>query len=217
MISTLVKQQSQGYAALICDAGVPVMGIDPDGNYKFLNLTTGGGTLAEQPESASLTSYLVAPTSIPLSIIPALPKAVGTLLGTVNVHPILTVSAGQYKITPNLIIGTSTATGIGAVNFLLYKTGSTFSTYMGTVSVDSPVTPTLADMADGLVGVWTSIHLWALGTGNTQITNVDQNASMIKSLYLPIGTYVLAAVVSTSITLTSVTGYLGVSEFNKIG
>ena len=208
--------QSQGFPALSCSPGVPVMGLDPSGNYKFLNLTTGGGTLAEQPEAATLTSYLVAPTSIPLSTIPAL-KVVGTLLGTVNVHPILTVSAGQYKITPNLILGTSTATGIGAVNFLLYKTGSTFSTYMGTLSVDSPVTPTLANMADGLVGVWTSIHLWALGTGNTQITNVDQNASMIKSLYLPIGTYVLAAVVSTSMTLTSVTGYLGVSEFNKIG
>jgi len=216
MLSTLNKQQSQGYASLICDAGVPVMGIDPDGNYKFLNLTNGGGTLAEQPESATLTSYLVSPTSILLNTIPAL-KVVGTLLGTVNVHPILTVSAGQYKITPNLILGTSTATGIGAVNFLLYKTGSTFASYMGTVSVDAPVTPTLADLADGLIGVWTSIHLWALGTGNTQITNVDQNASMIKSLYLPIGTYVLAAVVSTSITLTSVTGYLGVSEFNKIG
>ena len=34
--------QSQGYPALTCSPGVPVMGLDPSANYKFLNLTSEG-------------------------------------------------------------------------------------------------------------------------------------------------------------------------------
>lgn len=206
------NNRSAGTTGLTCDALLPVGGQDENGVYKRMTVTNSGGLFAGQPEAASLVPYMYAPTSVPIT---AILKAAGTYLANVNVHPLLTVTAGQYVINPQFICPISTASGTANINFILYKTTSTFSTYLGTLTLGtSTVNPLISNIADGIVGFWQGITMYSIGTGNTQIS---YNVNTAKSVFLPIGIYSLAVVVQTAFTTSDVTAYVGFNEFNRLG
>ena len=206
------NNRSAGTTGLTCDALLPVGGQDENGVYKRITVTNSGGLFAGQPESSSLVPYLYSPTQAPIT---ASLKAGGLLLANLNVHPLLTVTAGQYVINPQFICPISTASGTSNINFILYKTTSTFATYIGTLLLGTgTVNPLITNCADGIVGFWQGITMYSLGTGNTQIS---YNVNTAKSVFLPVGIYSLAVVVQSAFTTSDVAAYVGFNEFNRLG
>lgn len=204
--------RAAGTTGNTCDPIAPIGGQDETGKYQHINITNSGGIFAEQPEAATLVPYLYSPTSVPTT---AALKGAGVLLSATNVHPLLTVTAGEYRINPQFIAPISNASGTTAVNFLLIKAASTFAAYIGGLTLGtSTVNPSMAQIADGLVGFWQGQTMQSVGTGAAQIST---NVNSAKNVYLPIGIYTLAVVAQTALTPSDVTAYVGFTEFNRIG
>lgn len=207
------NNKSAGTTAKSCDAILPIGGITENSYYKAAVITNSGGFFSEQPEPNTSLSYIDTPISVPIT---AALKPLGTFLANVNIHPTILTSSGQYRINPQFICPTSTASGTGGVNFIIYKTVSTFGTYVGTLTLGtSTVNPSIANLLDGITGFWQGQLMYSFGTGNSQITS-NNNSS--KSIYLNAATgYSMLVVCHTAITTTDTTAYVGFTEFNRIG
>lgn len=214
MISTLVKQQSQGYAALICDAGVPVMGIDADGNYKFLNLTTEGFPSNNIPlttTSFALTPIAVTVNSNPLAVL----MAAGTIIFNAPIFVIIT--AGLYNIDP--FVSYMANNGLaGSLNILLMRQSpaSALNTYITTLTPPVQAVLTQANTLTGNAGFYPNNTMMAMG-GTDGAKTLYMATGGNKQIYLTAGSYNMVGIVATASTIGGTqSANIGFNNFSKV-
>lgn len=214
MLTTLTKQQSQGYAALICDAGVPVMGIDPDGNYKFLNLSTEGFPSNNVP--LTTTSFALNPISVTVNSNPlAVLMAAGTIIFNAPIFVIIT--AGLYNIDP--FVSYMANNGLaGSLNILLMRQSpaSLLNSYITTLTPPVQAILTQTNTSTGLGGFYPANTMLAMGgTDGTKTLYMATGGS--KQMYLTAGSYNMVGIVSAASTIGGTqSANIGFNNFSKV-
>jgi hypothetical protein len=211
MITQLSNNRYQDQNGKNCDAGVAIMGRTIDGNftYKFLaidangNLNVNNGTTVITPiATANAPEDFTLPTGL---------KAAGVILGYVDVVT-LVPTENILSIMPQVVLDANVG---GSVNFVLIKVGTSLDTYTSgrVMGVDS-WNPVAATWVGGVVCAWHNITMSAIGAGALKFSTA--NNTQEKSIYMTDGTYKIAIIVDTAITITGTVGYLNLQTATQI-
>lgn len=208
--------QSQGFPALSCSPGVPVMGLDPTGNYKFLNLTSEGYPASNLP--LTTTSFIANPAQVTVNTNPILAVLMpaGTYLFAAPICVLTT--AGTYKIDPfvNYVCSNGLA---GSINIYLMRVTapSAFNTYTSTLTPGTSLAIlTQANTATGVGGFWPANTMVAMGAtdGTKTLYNATGGA---KDIYLTAGAYTMIGIINTASTVSPLqSANIGFNNFSKV-
>jgi len=207
--------QSQGFPALTCSPGVPVMGLDPSGNYKFLNLTSEGYPASNLPLTTSYFPANPIQVTVNTAVIPTV-MAAGIFLFAAPIAILLT--AGTYTIDPFVNYSCTTGAG-GSINIYLMRVTapSAFNTYISTLIVGtSSAALTQTNTATGVSGFWPANTLLAMG-GTDGPRTLYNAAGGAKNIYLTAGAYSMVAIINTASTVgASQSANIGFNNFSKV-
>lgn len=147
------------------------------------------------------------------------PVAMGTPIGAIGANTVVNFTVaivsgaalleGVYRVNPTAIWQ---GTGGGSLNFILYKTGTAFDTYAGSVGSGNIFTPSLTDLQSGVAGFWHSVTGQALGAQ----AYIAYNRSNALDLYLEAGNYNLLVYTETAITTNASPMLVGFLEFARL-
>jgi hypothetical protein len=116
---------------------------------------------------------------------------------------------GMYRVNPTAIWQ---GTGGGSLNFILYKTGTPFDTYAGSVGSGNIFTPSLTDLQGGVAGYWHTVAGVAIGSQ----AFIAYNRNNALDLYLEGGNYNLLIVTDAAITTTLSPMLVGFLSFARL-
>lgn len=207
MISQDSNNRPSGSPAILCDAGIPIVGrTSTTGVYEILKVNA-DGSLAGLPVNVSNAdvSYIDNPVSYPLN--PALHTS-GQLVGySYIVLP--AIVEGLYRITPFYQVDCPFG---AAINFFIIKTGSAADAYASSLAIGTDAyNPTVAQL-DGVYGFYYNAIVQPVGSGTVSMTvNVSS-----QDIFLTAGTYQLACVAEAAFTNGTPTTTFGVQQFLKL-
>lgn len=197
--------KQSGSTARQCDPGLPITGRSADtGQYNIARINSDGsmGTVG-----AAGGIDLITPT------------AMGVAIGAIAANTVINFTAaiasgaalleGVYRVNPTAIWQ---GTGGGSLNFILYKTGTSFDTYAGSVGSGNIFTPNITDLQAGVAGFWHAVAGQALGAQ----AYIAYNRSNALNLYLEAGNYNLFVYTETAITTTISPMLVGFLEFSRL-
>jgi len=205
MITQNSNNKPSGVTGKTCDSGTPVSGKTDNNEYQIIRVNTDGSIVTGGSYLAGVNPYIL---TNPAGIVVA-PAVIPPLVFLGQVLSINVTDTGVYRVNPVYIFQGLTN---GAVNFVLYKTATTLSTYVATLVAGNLFSPTLADLTDGLAGHWHNTTCQVLG-GTTQISYNRNNTA---ELYLEAGIYNLVVYTEVNTTITAPTTLGGFYEFTKI-
>lgn len=187
MISQDSNNRPSGSPAILCDAGIPIMGrTSSTGVYEILKVNA-DGSLAGFPANAPDSSVAYIDSAITTTIATGT-YAAGNLLAS-DLVVSTNISEGLYRITPFIKCVTSSVNP--TITFLFIRVGSLADTYLSSLIVATDdYDPTITQIE----GVEAFFHSITLKTITTVVGNfVSMSISTTpQDIFLPAGTYKLA-------------------------
>jgi hypothetical protein len=197
--------KQSGSTARQCDPGLPITGRSADtGQYNIARINPDGsmGTMG-----AAGGISLPTPSAITVSIGAIVAnRFLGTIAASASGSAFL---EGMYRVNPTAFWQ---GTGGGSLSFILYKLGTTFDTYVGSVGVGNPFTPSVTDISTGVAGYWHAVAGQAIGLQSF----AAYNRSNALDLYLEAGSYNLMVFTDTNITTTLSPMLVGFYSFARL-
>lgn len=209
MIGQNSNNKATGYTAKECDAGIPISGRTGDtGTYEIIKVNADGSlAISGGPTPLTNANYI---QSNPVIFTPNVtPPITNVFVASVGLFGGNSIASGLYRINPTAIFS---ASGTGAVDFILYSQGSNIETYIsflfGGVDVFQPTT---ADVG-GTAAYW---HNTALQNYGNQL-KIAYNRQNSLDVYLTSGAYRMAIISNGGCTFIPDNDRLGFYEFSKI-
>lgn len=158
--------KSNNADALACDPGLPIMGVDTNNRFRFLQLDADGGIIATQGGTLVPQAWNASPVP-PVGAVGA-----GVVLGVVNVF-LNPATANRWLQFQTFTIQYLNGAAVPSANVLFFLSGTAFDTYASARApwVDSWA-PTPGDVVGLLGGV--SLTLQQIGTTYTGTINPNQ-------------------------------------------
>jgi len=206
MISQDSNNRPSGSSAILCDAGIPIVGrTSPTGVYEIIKVNA-DGSLAAPTVTIPTFPDLITPDATVLA--PAGVFASSIILAFGNFF-ITVVDAGIYTLRPFFMFN---YIAVGAVSFYLIKEATTLEAYTNSraVGVDS-FSPAITDVANGLAASFYNIANIPV---SANIAKTVFNNSQQFDFYLEAGNYKLL-VVSQGLTTGVTTIYAGFETFSQ--
>ena len=209
MISQDSNNRPSGSPAILCDAGIPIVGrTSTTGVYEILKVNA-DGSLAGFPANVTSVdvSYISSANANSYPLNPAL-HAAGQLVAYVNVVT-AAITEGLYRITPYYQVDCPFG---AAVNFFIVKNGSAADVYLSTLAIGTDgYNPNVAQL-DGVYSFYYNAIVQPVGSGTVSMAvNV-----LSQDVYLASGTYKVAVVAEAAFTNGSPTTTIGLQQFLKI-
>lgn len=186
-----------------CSTGNLIMGQTYDGNNTFKPIgVDANGNLLVNNGTSQITPIAIATApedfTLPIGL-----KAAGVILGYVDVLTLLPTE-NILSLTPQLVLEANAG---GSVSFVLIKTGTSLDTYTSgrVMGVDS-WNPVAATWTGGVICAWHNISMSAIGAGALKFSTA--NNTQEKQIYMTDGSYKIAIIVDTALTITGTIGYL---------
>ena len=188
--------------------GTPVMGVNENNVYNILNTNLQGNLITG--------GKYVNPSDV--SYIGSNPGIIGTVASTpanntfINYQVITqnSIEEGVYSVNPTYLYIAGGAGG--AITFVLGKVGSSFDSYVSSLTPGNAFNPGMSPLLDGFFGCWDSVPVVLLGTTLAHTTRVDNS----KQIYLETGSYFIVIVTKTGVNFGGGNTLVGFYEFNRI-
>ena len=208
MISQDSNNRPSGSPAILCDAGIPIVGrTSTTGVYEILKVNA-DGSLAGFPVNVANADapYSDNPSSYPLN--PVGLHGVGQLIAYENIN-FAAISEGLYRISPYYQVD---CTAGATVSFVIVQIGTAADGYLNTLTIGTDSYNPNGAQIIGIAGFFYNVPLQTFGSGTFSMTanQVSQD------LFLAAGTYRVAVIVETALTNIFATSYIGVQQFLKI-
>jgi len=197
MISQDSNNRPSGSPAILCDAGIPIVGrTSPTGVYEILKVNA-DGSLVGFPASApdSSVAYIDSPVATTLS---TGTYAAGSLLAA-DLVVSTAIAEGLYRITPFIKLATSSTNP--TINFLFIRVGSLADTYLSTIVAGNDDYDPAITQIEGIEAFFSAVVIAKITvvTGNNQAMSVN---TVSQDIFLPAGTYKLAVVQNSAAGIT---------------
>lgn len=206
MISQDSNNRASGSTAVLCDAGIPIVGrTSPTGVYEIIKVNA-DGSLAAPSVTIPTFSDLITPTA---NVLAPSGAFAATVIIAYDPSFVTVATAGNFIIRPFFM---ANLTVLGAVNMYVVKSGSPLDAYITTraIGVDA-YSPAITDYSNGLAAAYHNVVNQNVGgsIGKTFVLNTTAQTEY----FLEVADYKLLVVVHTALTTGSTTIYNGYESF----